>query len=405
MGQVPTIFSACLLGLGTVGKGVATSLLGNHGLLRKKVRLDIRFGIILVRNPLGISSRLRSAVSTVGASYCGDPRLPLVIEMVGGTNVARRIANSLPTQKKRLVTANKTMVACYSFEAKNQSRPLVEASVGGGIPIVNVIRRDLVINQLPLIRGIINGTTNWLLSEATKSHMPLSRLTLEAARRGYAEQDSSCDIDGTDSAQKVAILSSLAAGSVTKLRCVRTSGIRYLRQGDILFSKELGFGPKLVSSFSQVGSVTCCHIQPVLVFSHQPFALVSGTANSVLLVGSNVGNVWLFGKGAGALPSSSSVFSDLGSVAAIPLSPLPTNSRPAYQYYNETANVHYLRSGSTSLRGILRMAKGVLTAGDVVTLCPSFHSSFVLVTTGSARSGVRTSLVDPGWSVCWGGLV
>ncbi|AGO28299.1 putative homoserine dehydrogenase [Candidatus Tremblaya phenacola PAVE] len=386
----------------------------NRRALRQRARLDIRLGIILVRTLCGQDSKLVRCCFTANIKHLlSDPRLPILVEVLGGTNVARRLAHSTTQKKKRLVTANKTLLACYNFEVGAQiERFLIEAAVGGGMPIINVIRRDLVINQLGLISGIINGTTNWLLSETAKSLMPLRRLLFEAVRRGYAEQDSSSDVDGADSAQKINILSAQSSGSYHKIRCIRASGIRYVRQQDILFGKELGFQTKLLSSFKMVGVEVCCLVQPTLVFKHLPFVLVGGTTNSILLVGSNIGKVWLSGRGAGALPTSSSVFADFGSFESnnqyfrCPQMFCKRKQPLLYQHTATLCNIHYFRT--KKLRGwgdLFLLVGGMLAVGSVITIRPILNSSFLLVESGCTVGDVRAILKSRNYEVCWGGLV
>lgn len=408
------LFVSGLLGLGTVGKGVMVSWFRNGRALRQRTRLDIRLGIVLVRTLRRQNSKLVRCCFTTNIKHLlSDPRLPILVEVLGGTNVARKLVHSTTQKKKRLVTANKTLLACYNFEVGvHIGRFLIEAAVGGGMPIINVIKRDVVINQLGLISGIINGTTNWLLSETAKSLMPLRRLLFEAVKRGYAEQDSSSDVDGADSAQKISILSAQSSGSSHKIRCIRTSGIRYVRQQDVLLEKEFGFQTKLLSSFKMVENEVCCLVQPTLVFKHLPFALVGGTTNSILLVGSNMGKVWLFGRGAGALPTSSSVFADFGSFKSnnqyfgCPKLFREGKQSLLYQHTATLCNIHYFRTrklgGWVNLFSLVRV---MLAAGSVITICPISNSSFLLVESGCTVGDVRTILGSRNYEVCWGGLV
>lgn len=281
-----------LFGLGTVGRGVMSVLYKNSVKVRIRLGLDIRIAAILTRRA---TSSTKINVNSMQKPPINDSRLYVMVEVVGGSCFARHIMHSSLNRKRFLVTANKTLLACYSFELRRTySNILLEAAVAGGIPILNVLERKLVGNMINYVAGVLNGTSNWVLTQMYRLGIPLKRALLDATQRGYAESDSACDVDGVDSAQKTGIIYYIASRVNVALRYAYIEGIRTISLQDIAYGKRLGLRLKLMS-VALTKKRHLCAAFPGFVSLSWPFWVSEDSANVILVSGDCVGRLWFFG--------------------------------------------------------------------------------------------------------------
>ncbi len=322
-----------LLGLGTVGTGTAQILLdpdGRHPLLQ-----DLELHRVGVRSlektrtvplPSGcLTTDLKSIVT--------DPAVDIVVELLGGLEPARSLLLEAIAHGKHIVTANKAVIARYGdqlFTAANQQGVYVmlEAAVGGGIPVIQPLKQSLGANRIHTVIGIVNGTTNYILTRMQQEGGDFQDILVDAQRLGYAEADPTADVDGLDAADKIAILASLAFGRRIKLDQVHCEGIRQVGAADITYAQKLGFVIKLLAiarkpeyASSKIANLEVpeleVRVHPTLVPHSHPLASISGVHNAILVEGEPLGQVMFFGPGAGAGPTASAVVSDMINVASL----------------------------------------------------------------------------------------
>ncbi|PHN16253.1 homoserine dehydrogenase [Candidatus Tremblaya phenacola] len=301
----------CLFGFGTVGKGVMAVMYKNSYIVRNRLELDLRIAVILTRRT---SKTTMINANSMQKNPIYEPRMYVLVEAVGGTCFARYIMLSTLNTKKLLVTANKTLIACYNFELRRTyNNILLEASVAGGIPILRILEKALVGNMISYVAGVLNGTSNWSLSQMYRLGVPLKRALLDASQRGYAETDNTCDIDGVDSTQKTSIIYYITLRTAVTIRYVFFEGIRTVSLQDIAYGKRLGLNIKLMSVVLTIRKALCATF-PCFVSLNWPFWIAEATSNVILVVGDCVGRMWLFGKGAGTKPTASSIIADVETI-------------------------------------------------------------------------------------------
>lgn len=311
-----------LLGLGHVGTGVV------HILQRQAALITQRLGAKLVLKRVATRTPDRAREVTLQAGQVSgdvtdvlrDPDIAIVIELIGGYEPARTYILEALAQGKHVVTANKAVLARYGQELFEAARTHgvdlgFEASVGGGIPIIRTIKEGFVANQFATIAGIINGTTNYILSRMSDGGLRFEEALKEAQDLGFAEADPSFDVDGIDAAQKISILASLAYGTWIRQEDVYTEGIANVTQLDIVYARELGYRVKLLALAKRDQDRLGVRVHPALVAAETELASVQGAYNAVLVTGDMVGRNLLIGRGAGALPTGSAVVGDLVDVA------------------------------------------------------------------------------------------
>jgi homoserine dehydrogenase len=254
-----------------------------------------------------------------------DPEVDIVVEVLGGLEPARSLILKAINHGKHIVTANKAVIARYGdeiFTAANHFGVyvLLEAAVGGGIPVLQPLKQSLSVNRIQAVTGIVNGTTNFILTAMHAADRAFDDVLAEAQQLGYAEADPTADVDGLDAADKIAILASLAFGGRIKLSEVYCEGIRQVSQADIAYARKLGFVIKLLA-IAQRGPKDASHqlqvrVHPTLVPQLHPLASVNGVYNAILVEGEPLGQVMLFGPGAGAGATASAVVSDILNIVA-----------------------------------------------------------------------------------------
>ena len=307
-----------LLGIGTVGGGTWDVLSRNAGEIRRRAGRAIRITRVADKD-VAKARRLvngRAAVTGDAWAVVRDPVIDIVVELIGGTGIAKDLVLQAIANGKHVVTANKALLAKHGnriFKAAQKQGVMVafEASVGGGIPIIKALREGLAANRIEWIAGIINGTSNFILSEMRDKGLPFDQVLAEAQARGYAEADPTFDIEGVDAAHKLTILSALAFGVPMQFAKAYTEGISRLTQADIGYAEELGYRIKLLGITRSAPKGIELRVHPTLVPSRRLIANVEGVMNAILVKGDAVGATMYYGAGAGSRPTASAVVADL----------------------------------------------------------------------------------------------
>lgn len=311
-----------LFGFGTIGAGVLDTLNRNAEVIAEKtgVRLVMKqiVDIDIERDrgvPLG-----GAKLGSNGAAILDDDSIKIAVELVGGVGAARDIVAECITRGKHVVTANKELIAKHGPELEALARErgvriLFEASVGGGIPILTPLLTCLRANSIRKILGIVNGTTNFILSEMEASGAPFEKTLKEAQKRGYAEADPTNDIEGYDAAYKAAILSAVAFGKFVDVASIYKEGISKISREDMEFARELGYTIKLLAVLENGGDGVMVRVHPALLPKKHPMASINGVLNAVYLEGDPVGPLMFVGRGAGPSATSSAVIGDIIALA------------------------------------------------------------------------------------------
>jgi homoserine dehydrogenase len=313
-----------ILGLGTVGTGTVQLLqdrAGRHPLLQE---IEIyRVGVRSLDKPRAVELSTE-VITTDLESIVNDPAVDIVVEVMGGLEPARSLILKALSNGKHVVTANKAAIARFGaeiFTTANQAGVyvMIEASVGGGIPVIQPLKQSLSVNRIHTITGIVNGTTNYILTRMQTEGSNFSDVLADAQRLGYAEADPTADVDGFDAADKIAILASLGFGGRINLQDVYTEGIRQVSKTDIAYAEKLGFVIKLlaIAKRDNPSSPLSVRVHPTLVPQAHPLASINGVYNAILVEGEPIGQVMFFGPGAGAGATASAVTSDILNLVAI----------------------------------------------------------------------------------------
>ena len=305
-----------------MGAGVVEGLQRNGRLIadRLGMKLEIRrIADIDLKRDRGVKVD-RSILTTDAEGVIEDPSVDIVIELVGGTGVARKFIRKALSLGKPVVTANKALLAEYGEEIfglseRKNADLYFEASVGGGIPIIRALREGLVANRIESIYGILNGTCNYILTRMERDRLPFDEVLADAQRQGYAEANPALDVDGHDTAHKAVILASLAYGFHIPMKAVYTEGIRKVTETDIEYARDLGYRIKMLAVVKHVEREIEIRVQPTLVPRRHMLASVDGVYNAILVDGDVVGSTLYYGRGAGRQPTASAVISDLGDAA------------------------------------------------------------------------------------------
>jgi homoserine dehydrogenase len=324
-------FKIGLLGLGTVGTGTAQILLnptGRHPLLQE---IDIyRVGVRSLDKPREVQLP-PELITTDLESIVTDEAVDIVVEVMGGLEPARSLMLKAIAHGKHVVTANKAAIARYGpeiFTAAEEAGVyvLLEAAVGGGIPVIQPLKQSLGANRIESVTGIVNGTTNYILTRMQTEGGEFNDILADAQKLGYAEADPTADVDGFDAADKIAILASLAFGGRIKLQDVHCEGIRQVSAADIAYAQKLGFVIKLLAVAKREETALATNpdsetlqvrVHPTLVPQTHPLASINGVYNAILVEGDPIGQVMFFGPGAGSGPTASAVVSDIVNIAAV----------------------------------------------------------------------------------------
>jgi len=309
-----------LLGLGTVGSGVFHVLTRNQDEIQRRAgrRIDLvvasRRDLVKAREIVGDRVRLVADASEI----VRDPNIDIVVELIGGTGIAKDLVLQAIAAGKHVVTANKALLAVHGteiFAAAREKGVVVafEAAVAGGIPIIKALREGLTANRIEWIAGIINGTTNFILSEMRDKGLDFGVVLKEAQRLGYAEADPTFDIEGVDAGHKASIMSAIAFGTPVQFDKAHVEGITKLQAADIRYAEQLGYRIKLLGITKRrtdIGGIEL-RVHPTLIPTKRLIANVEGAMNAVVVNGDAVGTTLYYGKGAGSEPTASAVVADL----------------------------------------------------------------------------------------------
>ena len=314
-----------LLGLGTVGTGTAKILLNSQG--RHPLLQEITIGKVGVRSldkPREVLFPPEVITTDLGAIVT-DPEIDIVVELIGGIEPARTFILQAISNGKHVVTANKAVIAKHGDEiytAANQAGVyvLLEAAVCGGIPVIKPLKQSLGVNRITKVLGIVNGTTNYILTRMTQEGADFDDVLSQAQQLGYAEADPTADVDGLDAADKITILASLAFGGRVKRSDVHCEGIRQVSAADIAYADKLGFVIKLLAIAQKDPNSNTDYldlrVHPTLVPKQHPLASINGVNNAILVAGEPLGQVTFSGPGAGEGATASAVVSDILSIVA-----------------------------------------------------------------------------------------
>jgi homoserine dehydrogenase len=370
--------SVGMVGFGTVGVGVAKILHDNAQLIRRRVGVPVelvRVADLDTTRDRGI--RLPAGVLTADLrQVLDDPAIDIVLELIGGYDTAKRLIVGAMAKGKQVVTANKALLAVHGEEifdaaARHGVDLGFEASVGGGIPIVRALTQGLAGNALVSMYGIINGTSNYILSRMTREGQSFQAVLADAQRAGYAEADPTFDVAGIDSAHKLTIMVTLAYGAPVNFKDIYTEGITHLTPLDIAYAREFGYTIKLLGIAKWQENDIEARVHPTMIPADSPVAQVDGVYNAIQLVGDAVGDIVLYGQGAGSLPTGSAVVSDIidlarnllaGASGRVPAASFQQDQRRPLRIrpMEEISSLYYLRFMVVDRPGVLSQIAGVL---------------------------------------------
>ena len=360
-----------LIGCGTVGSGLIRNLPKADALIGERLGVQLEIKSIAVRNPAKSRDPLPTKPIQDWKELIADPAVQIVVELVGGLDEAFQIAQATLHAKKPLVTANKALLAERGHEliplAQKSGAPIYfEASVAGGIPVLKALREGLVANQLLGLHGIINGTSNYILSRMAEAGSDFATALQQAKDLGYAEADDRLDVDGIDAAHKAAILCFLAYGFLPKFSEIPVEGIRQISSQDVSFAHQLGYAIKLLAMIRPVGTEQIeVRVAPTLLPSRHPMASVHGAFNAVGLIGNLSGPVQFTGRGAGPDATSSALLADLAEAAKNlrDQSPGPALPKPSVKMKlidrNASVGRFYVRIEVEDRPGVLAQVAGI----------------------------------------------
>lgn len=363
-----------LLGCGTVGSGVVKLFQEHPDLLDRRVGAKLRIRKIAVRSaprvPVDAKLLTKEAMEVVR-----DPQIDIIVELIGGIGVARTLCLEAVANGKHLVTANKALLAEHGLEiyraaAEKRVDLGFEASVCGAIPIIRSVKEGLVANRILSIMGIVNGTTNYILTKMTESSQAFASVLAEAQAKGYAEADPTLDVGGGDAAHKLQILASLAYGGYIRFSDIYIEGIQKIEAVDIAFARELGYRIKLLAIAKQEQGELEVRVHPTMIPETHLLASVGGVYNAVHIRGDSCGSLMFSGRGAGQMPTASSVVADIVEIAhnivfhrPSHASLLPTSvmgSEITLRPMERITSRYYLRVMAMDKPGVLSRVSGIL---------------------------------------------
>ena len=367
-----------LLGCGTVGTGVAKLLIENKDLLTARVGADLNLKWVAdidIETDRGIQFP-EGVLTTDAQKLLTDPDIDMVIEMIGGDGIAKDFMLQAINNGKHIVTANKALLAAHGNElfaaaARNGVDLAFEASVGGCMPTIKSVRESLVANHIKSMTGILNGTCNYILSKIEDEGISFQEALAEAQRQGYAEADPTLDVEGTDTAHKIAILAALAYGMEINLKDVYTEGISRITPLDIEFAGQFGYRIKLLAISKSQNQRVEARVHPTMMPFKNLLTSINGTVNAITVSGDAVDDILLYGRGAGMMPTASAVVSDIVDIARNILSGTVRRIPPlSYQResirkipvlpMDDLVTHYYFRFAALDHPGVLSTISGIL---------------------------------------------
>nr|HID59009.1 homoserine dehydrogenase [Desulfobacterales bacterium] len=372
-----------LVGFGTVGTGMVKTLIKNREIIESRLGASLilkRIADIDITSDRGVHLE-KDVFTTNVMDVIDDPEIDIVVELIGGYEPARGYILRAIEKGKQIVTANKALLAAYGneiFSAASQKGVEVafEASVGGGIPLISTIKEGLVANRILTLFGIMNGTSNYILSKMTEEERPFSDVLKEAQELGYAEVDPTLDIEGIDAAHKLTILLALAYGVPIDFGAIYREGISKVTPLDIRFMKQFGYRIKLLAISKDDGQAIEARVHPTLIPEKSMLANVNEAYNALYIKGDIVGNILLYGPGAGMMPTGSAVVSDLVDVARnllngikirVPLLGYQAQhiKKRKIRSIDELVTQYYFRFSAEDRPGVLSRISGILGEYDI----------------------------------------
>lgn len=367
-----------IAGFGTVGSGLVKVLTDNADIIRERTGRDILVKSILVRDakkPRAVALPAGTSLITDAQQLVSDPDIDVVVELMGGIEAPHALISAALDQGKHIVTANKALLAedgadLFAKAAEKGLALLYEASVAGGIPIVQTLKESLAGNRISSVMGILNGTSNYILSEMTSNGLNFETALSQAQEKGYAEADPTLDIDGHDAAHKLVLLIRLAYGLEYPYTEMPIKGIRHMDALDIVFAREFGYRIKLLGQVRHVDGKLEAGVFPALVHHSLLLARVGGAYNAVRVEGNAIGSLFLHGRGAGDLPTASAVMGDLMTIAR---NAPPHNTgfvqqvppKAAILPPAEACSAYYVRAMVRDCPGVLRDIAGALATQGI----------------------------------------
>ena len=379
-----------LIGCGTVGGGVVELLRAEGDSIAHKTGVRLEIARVADKDPeqakrAGVPN---DRIATDAADVINDPQIQIIIELVGGTTIAKDFVLASLKAGKHVVTANKALLAKHGKEiyrtARQHKRCIAfEASCAGGIPLILALRNGLISNTVTAVYGILNGTCNYILSEMFSQGKSYADALTEAQRLGYAELDPTLDVNGTDTAHKLAILASIAFGADVDFNRLHVEGIESLDAQDLAAGKELGYVCKLLGIADRTPAGLSLRVHPAFVKNTHPLASTSGSFNAISLYGSQVGHTLYYGRGAGRKPTASAVVADLVDIAVgngvrtFEVFRLLNDQspEPAYASIEKLESRYYVRVMVVDRPGVMAQITRVFGENDISLRAVTQHES------------------------------
>ncbi|WP_291914039.1 homoserine dehydrogenase [Limnohabitans sp.] len=372
-----------LLGIGTVGSGTFNVLQRNQEEIQRRAGRGIEIAMVADLDVARAKAVVGEGVQVVAdaRAVIANPEIDIVIELIGGYGIAKALVMEAIAAGKHVVTANKALLAVHGTEifAAAQAKGVMvafEAAVAGGIPIIKALREGLTANSIQWVAGIINGTTNFILSEMRDKGLDFGDVLKEAQRLGYAEADPTFDIEGVDAAHKVTLMSAIAFGIPVQFDKAYVEGITKLGAADIKYAEQLGYRIKLLGITKRTAQGIELRVHPSLVPTQRLIANVEGAMNAVMVQGDAVGTTLYYGKGAGSEPTASAVIADLVDITRLHTAD-PLNRVPHLAFQpgamsdlrvlpmSEVVTSYYLRLRVADQAGVLAKLTGLLAQADI----------------------------------------
>lgn len=364
-----------IIGFGTVGTGTVKILLENRDILKERIGFEINLKKIAdldITRDRGISIS-PDILTTNADDILNDPHIDIVVELIGGIRPAKDFILKAIQNRKHVVTANKALLATAGNEIFNAALEAgveigFEASVAGSIPIIKIIRESLVADRIKAVYGIINGTSNYILTKMTEEHVEFSEALKEAQSLGYAEADPTLDVEGIDSAHKLAILAALSYGIPISFDRIYSEGISGVSPQDIEFASEFGYKVKLLAIAKETDNAIELRVHPTMIPKEYLISKVDGPFNAVYVEGDATGSTLYYGRGAGDMPTGSAVVSDIVDIArnirknAIGRMPIMTRTLRDLRIkkMDDVVSKYYFRFFALDKPGVLSKISGIL---------------------------------------------
>lgn len=389
-----------VLGYGTVGSGVVEILQENCAIIQKRVGEEVSLKYVLDLRDFPGDPVEKILVHDFNV-IAQDTEVKIVVETMGGLHPAYEFVKTCLENGKSVCTSNKALVAAYGPELLELAKQknvnfLFEASVGGGIPIIRPLKTSLAPDEIQEISGILNGTTNYILTKMTEEGLDFESVLKDAQDKGYAEKDPTADVEGHDACRKIAILTSLAYGKQLDFEDIYTEGITKITDRDIAYAKKLGMKVKIFGSSRKEGDEVSAMVAPVLISRDHPLYSVDGVFNAILVKGNMVGDVMFYGQGAGKLATASAVVSDVMDAAKhanVNINTLWASDKLNLVAFDDTKNRFFVRVKGS---GAENHEKVRAAFGEVQAVEAGFSDEYAFVTGELTEGSYKKAAEDLG---------